>query len=160
MAGCRCAHGGAVGYRRQAGSAPDLGETMPTVTLNVAGIPAAQPRQRFARRGNFVHTYTPDTADGWKAAIEAEAIKSGVKIGKGVPIKLTIMLKMPRPKSRPVEIPHIVKPDLDNLAKAVMDALSDAGIWHDDAQVYRLYASKCYSSQPPGATIELVWDIS
>lgn len=132
---------------------------MPTVTLNVSGIPAAQPRQRFARRGNYVHTYTPDTADGWKAAIEAEAMKSGVKIGKGVPVRLGIVFAMPCPKSRAGEIQHIVKPDIDNLAKAVMDALSDAGIWHDDAQVYRLHLSKYYSNANLGAVIKLEWDI-
>lgn len=132
---------------------------MPTVTLNVSGIPAAQPRQRFARRGNFVHTYTPYTADGWKAAVEAEAIKSGVKIGKGVPVMLSIIFAMPRPKSRAGQINHIVKPDIDNLAKAVMDALSDSGIWHDDAQVCRLYARKDYLGDKSGAVINLEWDI-
>lgn len=131
---------------------------MPTVTLNVAGIPAAQPRQKFARRGNYVHTYTPKSADGWKSAIRAEAIKSGVKIGKGVPVELSIVFTMPRPKSRAGEIQHVVKPDIDNLAKAVMDALSGAGIWHDDAQVYRLGVIKGYCGQQTGAEIGLLWD--
>lgn len=131
---------------------------MTTVTLNVAGIPAAQPRQKFARRGNYVHTYTPKSADSWKSAIRAEAIKSGVQIGKGVPVALSIVFTMPRPKSRAGEIQHVVKPDIDNLAKAVMDALSDAGVWHDDAQVYRLYVSKGYWGKQTGAEIGLFWD--
>jgi crossover junction endodeoxyribonuclease RusA len=39
---------------------------------------------------------------------------------------------------------HIVKPDLDKLVRAILDAGTDAGIWHDDAQVVRLTATKQY----------------
>ncbi|MCL2139963.1 MAG: RusA family crossover junction endodeoxyribonuclease [Treponema sp.] len=37
------------------------------------------------------------------------------------------------------------KPDLDNLLKAVMDALTAAGAWKDDAQVRSIKASKHYA---------------
>lgn len=41
-----------------------------------------------------------------------------------------------------------VKPDLDKLCRAVLDALSAAGAWRDDAQVCDLAAGKMYA--PPG----------
>jgi crossover junction endodeoxyribonuclease RusA len=39
---------------------------------------------------------------------------------------------------------HTVKPDLDKLVRAILDAGTDAKVWHDDAQVVRLTASKRY----------------
>lgn len=48
-----------------------------------------------------------------------------------------------------------VKPDLDKLARAVLDALGDAGAWRDDAQVCDLSAGKIYAPEgiQPGAII-------
>lgn len=36
------------------------------------------------------------------------------------------------------------RPDIDNLSKAVLDAMTGAGVWNDDAQVVRLVAEKRY----------------
>ena len=42
---------------------------------------------------------------------------------------------------------HCVKPDLDNLAKAVLDALTASGcFWNDDGQVSRLLLDKTYGT--------------
>lgn len=41
-------------------------------------------------------------------------------------------------------IPHTSKPDLDNLTKAVLDALTEVGFWRDDSQVYSASCSKYY----------------
>lgn len=48
---------------------------------------------------------------------------------------------------------HLVKPDLDKLCRAVLDGLTDAGLFRDDSQVVRLLASKSYSITSPGAAI-------
>jgi Holliday junction resolvase RusA-like endonuclease len=45
-------------------------------------------------------------------------------------------------------------PDLDKLCRAVADAITDAGLWADDAQVVSLVAAKRYSS-PPGVHITI-----
>lgn len=37
------------------------------------------------------------------------------------------------------------KPDVDKLARAVLDALTESGLWRDDSQVVSLSASKAYS---------------
>jgi hypothetical protein len=52
---------------------------------------------------------------------------------------------------------HTGKPDADNLAKAVLDALTTLGIWHDDAQVCQLDTLKIYADSPQdeGAVIEI-----
>jgi crossover junction endodeoxyribonuclease RusA len=49
----------------------------------------------------------------------------------------------------------VVRPDLDKLVRAVLDALSEAGVWRDDAQVVSVVARKAYGSAP-GLTVEIV----
>jgi Holliday junction resolvase RusA-like endonuclease len=49
--------------------------------------------------------------------------------------------------------PHTSKPDSDNLMKAVMDAMTTAGVWKDDALVYGHFTEKWYSRAPSGARI-------
>jgi len=43
---------------------------------------------------------------------------------------------------------HSIRPDLDKLARAVLDSLTDAAIWVDDSQVSRLICTKTYGNQP------------
>jgi Holliday junction resolvase RusA-like endonuclease len=47
--------------------------------------------------------------------------------------------------SAPVE--HICKPDIDNLQKAVLDALETGGAFRNDSQVTSLTSSKDYDSK-------------
>jgi Holliday junction resolvase RusA-like endonuclease len=135
------------------------------IELNVHGIPKPQPRQRHRiskRRGGgpqFVQNYTPrnDKVQDWKSAIKQRALFDEVAFRRiSGPISLSVMFFMPIPKSLQKKVseldPHIKVPDTDNLAKAVMDALTDCGVWEDDKQVYRSSFSKVYSSDP-GAKI-------
>lgn len=46
-----------------------------------------------------------------------------------------------------------VRPDLDKLCRAVLDALTDAGIWHDDSQVCSLSAIKVYADETKHAGV-------
>ena len=79
------------------------------------------------------------------------------------PIFLKLVFRMPIPKATTKakmkailnsELFHVKRPDIDNLAKAVLDALNDTVI-KDDSQIYSLLADKVYS-QSPGIYIELV----
>lgn len=49
---------------------------------------------------------------------------------------------------------HTGKPDTDNLLKAVMDALTQLGVWKDDAQVCEVHSLKQYAAEP-GAKITI-----
>ena len=40
--------------------------------------------------------------------------------------------------------PHTKKPDLDNLAKQIKDAMTRLQFWHDDRQVMRIVCEKRY----------------
>jgi len=45
------------------------------VSFQVAGEPKPQPRPRAYRRGAHASVYNPDSADAWKAAVAAEALR-------------------------------------------------------------------------------------
>lgn len=52
------------------------------------------------------------------------------------PIELTLYFAFPNIKADKGKVkPMTTKPDFDNLAKSVCDALTDLGFWNDDSQV-------------------------
>lgn len=53
---------------------------------------------------------------------------------------------MKKPKSSKNNLP-VVKPDLDNLIKAVTDAANKL-VWKDDSQIVSMSAKKVYSDKP------------
>ena len=46
------------------------------------------------------------------------------------------------------EIGHTVKPDVDNLSKQLLDAMTRLRFWEDDRQVVELVARKWYDENP------------
>ncbi len=134
--------------------------------LEVHGIPKAQPRvkARAFKVGNIcrVSMYTPEGAKEWKAAI-VEACKAKMTdedyIPKGESIGITVVFRMPRPQSHfgtrqgeaylkpKAPSVHIGKPDIDNMVKAVFDALNGV-LWHDDSQITAVHAEKSYGDMP------------
>ena len=142
--------------------------TPPPITFFAAGEPKPQPRPRaFVRKfGNQfqARVYDASTAEGWKSAI-AVAAKDFVPMPplQG-PLRVDITFYMPRPKGHfrsngdlKPSAPkwHIGRGDRDNLDKAVLDALTDIGVWDDDGQVCAGEISKpyCAPGQIPGAQI-------
>jgi Holliday junction resolvase RusA-like endonuclease len=120
----------------------------------VAGVPKAQPRVKAFARGRHAGVYTPDTADAWKAEVRRAALaKCAPPEPLRGPLSVSLVFVMPRPKSRKVGYWHTSRPDADNLAKAVLDALGDAVIWCDDSQVAWLVVKKLYAAAPGCAVI-------
>jgi len=135
-------------------------------SIYVKGQPKGQPRPRAFVRGGRAAVYDPGTAEGWKGQI-ALAFREleNRKIDK--PMLLLLTFHMPRPAShyttkREIKPKHASnlfsgKPDADNLAKAVMDALTSLGVWIDDSQVVTLIIRKRWESilRPAGCEIEI-----
>lgn len=139
----------------------------PLHLIRANGMPKGQPRPRAFSRGGKAAVYDPGTAEGWKGAV---ALAASVLEGAGIftPLSVTLTFYLPRPKSHygaagklkpssPVFI-HDSKPDADNLAKAVLDALTNIRAWLDDDQVCELVVRK-YWEQPgthaPGCMIRI-----
>lgn len=130
---------------------------MSAISFRVRCTPVGQPRAKAARIGGFVRMYTPNTANDFKGAVQAAAIEAGLlnKLLEG-PIRLRLVFRMPRPKSHfgtgknssklkdSAAYWHTTKPDLDNIEKALKDALSDIRAWRDDCQVCSVEKCKVY----------------
>lgn len=116
------------------------------MTFIIMGNPVAQGRPKFFRRGNFVGVYDPGKSKSWKEAVKWQIIEQSPIVLDG-PLDLNLKFFLPRPKTLPKRIlHHTKKPDVDNLAKAIKDAMK--GIcYKDDSQVCRLSVSKVYGTQ-------------
>jgi Holliday junction resolvase RusA-like endonuclease len=124
------------------------------VTFMVDGTPVAKGRPRFAKRGKFVQTYTPQkTKDYESLVMDAASAAMGVTEPLTTPIKVFIHIRMPIPASfskkmrqdcieqriRPTK-----KPDWDNIAKAITDACNGI-VYVDDCQIVDAHVTKKYS---------------
>lgn len=125
------------------------------VEFFVPGIPVQQgSKSAFVNR----HTGRASVTDQnkaklrpWRQTVTALAAQefSGDRV-EG-PVLIVAEFRFLRPGSvsaRKRPMPS-VKPDLDKLARALLDAIGDAGtVWRDDAQVVEAHISKVYAERP------------
>lgn len=78
----------------------------------------------------------------WQSSmVQRVALVRPPTIPAGVPVYVRLIFVMPRPASRPSRIRQtlanwcVVKPDIDKLTRAVLDVLTQAGVYADDNQV-------------------------
>ncbi|MFP4066237.1 MAG: RusA family crossover junction endodeoxyribonuclease [Spirochaetaceae bacterium] len=132
------------------------------INVFVEGTPKGQPRPRAFARNGVARVYDPGTAEHWKSqiALAVKDIRPDAPLSG--PVSVEVSFRLPRPKrlmrkSDPAGlIPHAGKPDLDNLVKAVFDALSTVGVWKDDAQVVNCLAEKWYAAKHNSAGARLI----
>ena len=101
-------------------------------------VPAARPR--VSKWG----TYYPKTYRVWRLDTEASLARfeRPVTTVRG-PVYATVYSVCKRPKKLTVELP---RGDVDNFAKAVLDAVTRSGlVWKDDSQVKLLITAKRYA---------------
>jgi Holliday junction resolvase RusA-like endonuclease len=125
--------------------------------FGVEGIPVPKGRPRFARKGNFVSTYTDKKTLDWEKIVKQAACKAmGSSEPLESPVSVFMYFRLPIPQSwskkrqdralNGLEHP-VKKPDWDNLGKAVSDAMNGV-VFQDDAQVISAHIKKAYSSDP------------
>lgn len=133
-------------------------------TFWVAGVPKAQPRVKFASRGNFGRAYTPKGAhQAWEELLYLQCRQHVPKELATGPVRVWIDLYFPRPaefeKAAYPEGPfeHIQKPDRDNAEKKILDVFTNLGFFKDDKQVCGGEVRKWYVERggKPGARISI-----
>ncbi len=117
------------------------------------GQPCGMPRMRTRRTRFGVLHYVPPKAPGtlFRNTIRLKAVEKEKLVGP-VAMRIECSFSMPTSwskakKQKHLGEPHTQKPDGDNVAKAVMDGLTAAGVWPDDAVVWCLEIRKIWSVQ-------------
>lgn len=111
-------------------------------TIPIPPKPASRPR--FTCRGRFAVAYSDKPYAEWIAS--ATALLKDVKVPQGwdtaAAFCMIVINKVLKPKTSKLTHP---KPDVDNYAKSIMDAVTKAGhLWDDDCQVVSLRVSKMF----------------
>jgi Holliday junction resolvase RusA-like endonuclease len=127
------------------------------VMYTVYGEPVGKGRPRFARRGTFVSTYTPQKTKSYEDEIRMMAKAAmGSNELLDTPVTVAIYIRVGIPKSfskqkRKDALAGIIKPtkkpDLDNVAKCHLDAIQGIIVF-DDKLVVNLHVTKVYAETP------------
>jgi len=130
------------------------------IDYEVLGRPIAQPRIKAARRGNLIKMYTPNdnnvkeykqaVREGFENALGKIAVEKKVAFPHQGLVQVGAHFYFPRPVGMMQErlgmdpIHHLAKPDIDNVLKAMLDALTGIA-WKDDRQVWFMDCRKYYA---------------
>lgn len=129
-----------------------MGRKAKSITFHVHGQPVPQPRARVSSRGGFARAYVPakHPVHAYRQAIEVSARSAGVTQATE-PVDVVVLATFGRPKSHmtlqglKASAPALPRPDVDNIGKAVLDALQP--VLGDDTIVGRLVVAKRYGDE-------------
>ena len=131
-----------------------------TAHINIPGKIVGKQRPKFSRQGNFVKTYTPEKTvnyENWVKMcwMQSEQEKLSGNIIAVIVARFIIPQSYSNKKRRELnEKPCPKKPDCDNIAKSILDALNGIA-YDDDAQIVDLSVSKVYSATEEGVDLYL-----
>ena len=134
------------GNHTRLGSLGQRGREM-VVQFTIPGKPVGKARARIVRRNGKVIAYTPAKTATWSegASWEARAAMLYRPPLQG-PLVVDIWAVFEPPRSNRHRNDHIVKPDLDNIIKAVCDSCNGI-VWNDDSQIVKIVARKSYGER-------------
>lgn len=129
---------------------------MNIITFRVEGYPAPKGSKRHVGNGRMIESSKKLPA--WMRAVTQEAAKNRPSAPVDAPVSVYMDFYLPSPKRPRYDVPA-VKPDVDKLARSVLDGLEAAGVITNDSRVTKLRATKHYANTatPPGADITIFW---
>jgi Holliday junction resolvase RusA-like endonuclease len=130
---------------------------MRIIEFYIFGVPVPEGRARFTKTGR---AYTPAKTRAWKQLVRKAGVGATLTAGMFGPLsgalRMSLDFTLPIPPSWSKRkqdqasgqfIRPIGKPDVDNLAKAVMDGCNEV-LYFDDAQIVALSIRKRYGLVP------------
>lgn len=149
------------------------------MTITVYGSPAPQGSKSFkgiSKAGHGIMIESSKAVKPWRQDVRAAAIEAVTEFAASHdmlgsakdlryvgPIEVRMTFTLPKPKSAPKRrrtYPDRT-PDLSKLVRSTEDALTQAGVWEDDARIVKCTASKVYPGEGtdalhiPGAVIHI-----
>lgn len=114
--------------------------------ITVRGIPAPQGSKRHVGGGRMVEM--SKAVGPWREAVRGETQRTmGARAPIEGPVMVGVDFYLPRPKSLAKGVLWPARrPDIDKLARAVLDGLTEGGAWLDDGQVVKLQLVKNYAN--------------
>ena len=126
------------------------------VSFTVEGDPHGKGRPRFRKFGNFVSTYTDAKTKSYELEVKFAARQAmGSSPPLEGPVRLDLIIKLPVPESYSKKRTQAClsgsewptkKPDWDNVAKSIADAMNDV-VFVDDTQIVIARVVKVYSAE-------------
>lgn len=128
---------------------------MAELRIVIHGEPVPQGRPKFSSKP-FPHAYDPAPSRKYKEKVKVQALldKPQELYAGALEVEVLIYKKtlksFSKVKKKAAEAKLLrptTKPDADNYAKGILDAMKGI-IWEDDGQVVRLICEKFYSEDP------------
>lgn len=132
---------------------------MREIYVEVEGLAIAQGSMRAMtnKAGRPYVMHADKNLKPWRDKV-SEALRREHRGGEGMSgaVEAYFAFVLPKPASVKRDRPH-VRPDLDKLVRAILDACTASGVINDDGQVCKLNACKvyCFPGQEPKAKIFL-----
>lgn len=137
------------------------------VSFIVLGDPVAKGRPRFARKGKYVQSYTPDKTANYETLVRLEYERQcdGFRFAENVPLAMHIKAYLPIPKSASQKkqkqmaeglLKPLKRPDSTNICKSVEDSLNKIA-YPDDAQIVETHIYRLFG-EPPRIEVS-IWEI-
>lgn len=129
-----------------------------TLTIVVFGSPAPQGSKKFvglAKSGRGILAESSKKVRPWRQDVKAAALEARAGAAPiDAPVRVRMVFTMPKPANAPKRrrtFPMRM-PDLSKLARSTEDALTEAGVWRDDARVVEYTRlAKVYPGEDPEA---------
>lgn len=127
------------------------------ISFFVPGQPVGKARPRVARHGGFSRLYTPEKTASYESRVAMAghiAMRDCSVIDGPVSVRMEITVQIPASWSKKKhaaalagQVLPTTKPDIDNVEKAIFDALNNV-VWRDDVQVVEVSKRKRYGLTP------------
>lgn len=132
-------------------------KTRASIRIVVYGSPAPQGSKKFVGMagGHGIMVESSKKVKPWREDVKAAALE--VRAGAApldAPLTVRMVFTVPKPASAPKRrrLYPMRKPDVSKLARSTEDALTDAGIWTDDARIVEYERlAKVYPGEDPEA---------
>ena len=144
---------------------------MSAFTIDVTGIPVAQGSLVSNGHGRGLRHSNEIKLKPWRYQVVSAISSAKPKDwNPALPLSITATFRLPRPQNHfgtgrnantirdSAPIHHIVKPDLDKMARAIGDAIEAAALVRGDQQITSWNIAKryCVGSETPGVLLTLI----